>query len=236
MDLNKIKTDISKYGLSIIAFDATDYLPSFAHSIGLWEQYQHPEIILFGLPVGMMQSILNEIGERLKSGARINCHQLNDDFFENGKAIFLTVDISNVADYFGYAIKYYKEKSFDAIEMIWTDRNLKFPWEENFEVEYKFKQPLLDRNADFKFYEEKNLAVFTTKQFIDGRPILKVVHDSDGEWQFLTAEQQNEDARIVSLEEMILKDPSLNDLFDLDYGQEAERKSITEKWQRRLSS
>jgi hypothetical protein len=31
---------------------------------------------------------------------------------------------------------------------------------------------------------------------------------------------------------MILQDPSLNELFDLDYGEEAERQGLGEEWKR----
>ncbi len=236
MDNKKLIADIEKFGWTIVALDATDYLPSYAYTIGLWKNYQHHEIIVFGLPVGMLHTVLNEAGAMVKAGQKLEPTEIYDDFFENGNTCFILVDERNLKDYINYASELNDVNSFSAYEMIWTDKKLKFPWEDNFDKELKFKQPLLDRNADFKFFEEKNLAVFTTKQFIEGQPILKVVHDSDGEWQFLTGDQQIEDARIVCLEEMILKDPSLNDLFDLDYGQEAERKSITEKWERRLSS
>ncbi len=236
MDHKKLNTDIEKYGWTIIALDATDYLPSFAYTIGLWKNYQHPEIIVFGLPVGMLHTVLNEAGAIIKSGNKLEQEKLYNDFFENGNTCFIPVDERNFRDYINYATELNGASAFPAFEMIWTDKNLKFPWEENFDAELKFRQPLLDRNADFKFFEEKNLAVFTTKQFTEGKPILKVVHDADGEWQFLTGDEISmDDAAMVSLEQLVLKDFSLNDLFDLDYGQEAERKSIDNKWERRLS-
>jgi hypothetical protein len=71
MDFSKINKEINQFGLSVVALEATDYLPSYAHSIGLGAQYQHPEIIIFGLPATMMQGILNEIGAMIKGGERI---------------------------------------------------------------------------------------------------------------------------------------------------------------------
>jgi hypothetical protein len=48
-DDNRTSADIEKYGLSVIIIEATEYLPSFAYSIGLWQKFSHPEIICFGL-------------------------------------------------------------------------------------------------------------------------------------------------------------------------------------------
>lgn len=36
-EFEKINSDIDKYGFSVILIEATDYLPSFAYSIGLWK-------------------------------------------------------------------------------------------------------------------------------------------------------------------------------------------------------
>lgn len=100
---------------------------------------------------------------------------------------------------------------------------------------FKYKQPLLDRNTDFKFREEKNLGVFTNKQWMeDGHPVLHVVHDEYGDWQFLINDPALiEDGRIVSLNQMVIRDKTLNEIFNLDYGEEAERDFIGGKWIRK---
>ena len=229
MDFSKINKEISQYGLSVIALEATDYLPSYAHSIGLAAQYQHPEIIIFGLPATMMQGILNEIGAMIKNGERIETGKNYDQFFENGLATFVAVDERNLGDYFGYAIDFYQGTTFTALQLIWTDRNYKFPWDEGFEVEFTFKQALLHLNADFKFLEEKELIVRSSKN--KNQPIIKVTHDADAQWSFYTDAAES-DLIESTLGDMVLQDPSLNSLFDLDYGQVAERKTIEDKWTR----
>jgi hypothetical protein len=116
---------------------------------------------------------------------------------------------------------------------VWTDRFDHFPWDADFEEEFIFKQPLLDRNVDFKFREEKNLAIFTTRQWLElSKPILRVIHEIDGDWQFLTGDQMAEDIKIVALEQLILCDKTLNEVFNLGYGEAAERDAIGGQWTR----
>ena len=88
---------------------------------------------------------------------------------------------------------------------VWADRNDKFPWEEGFEEVFRYKQPLLDRNAEFKFREPANLCVFTSRQHLEeNKPILYVVQDHDGDWQFVTGDLVTpEDRRVVVLEQMV---------------------------------
>lgn len=174
---NKILKDIQTYGWAVMLIEATNYLPSFAYTVGL--------------------------------------------------------DPRNIKDYFGYAIWYNETTDFPALQLVWTDRYDRYPWDAEFEEEYRYRQPLIDRNAEFKFREEKNLAIFTTRQWIEEKkPILRVIHEEDGDWQFLTGDQMPEDIKIVALEQMTLRDTTLNDLFNLDYGESADRNFVGDKWMR----
>lgn len=229
------KSDIETFGLSVIIIEATDYLPSFAYSIGLWQKFNHPEIICFGLRTQTLHTIINDVADLIKNGQVIQAGKTYDNIFENSKTEFLNVDKRNLGDYFGTAIDFYNSKDFQALQLVWTDRNDKFPWEKGFEEDFIYKQPLLDRNADFKFREPKNLGIFTTRQWLElDKPILRVVHDTDGDWQFLTGDQLPEDVKLVALEQMVIKDRTLNEVFDLDYGEEAEREFVGGEWIRNI--
>jgi hypothetical protein len=231
---NKLSADIEKFGWTVMLLEATGYLPSFAYTVGLWKNYNQPEIISFGLTTKTLHLILNDAGEIAKSSQTIEIGRAYDNFFENSDTEFVKVDSRNIEDYFGQAINFYNTKYFPAIQLVWTDRNNKFPWDKDYEEEFEYRQPLLDRNADFKFREAKNLGVFTTRQWLElGKPILRVIHDNDGDWQFLTGDQMPEDAKLVALEQMIIKDKTLNDLFNLDYGEQAEREFIGGQWSRK---
>jgi hypothetical protein len=232
-DEERTNSNIEKYGLSVVAIERTDYLPSFAYSIGLWKKFGHPELISFGLTTQTLHEIINLAAEIVKSGQKLETGKVYTDFFETGKSEFISVDKRNIRDYFGYAIDFYNTNDFPALQLVWTDRNDKFPWDNGFEEEFIYKQPLLDRNADFKFREPKNVAAFTTRQWLELRkPILTVVHENDGDWQFLTGDQMLEDIKIVALEQLVLRDKTLNEVFDLDYGEAANRDSIGGQWTR----
>jgi len=232
-DDEKTRSDIDKYGLTVIILKATDYLPSFAYSIGLWEKYQHPEIISFGLTTKTLHAIVNNAARIVKGGREIKTNTTYSEIFQGANAEFVKVDKRSIHDYFGTAIDFYNSYKFPALQLIWTDRNNKFPWEQDFEEEFTYRQPLLDRNANFKFREAKNTAAFTTRQWLEEKkPILHVVHDHEGDWQFLTGDQEEEDIKIVALDRLTLRDDSLNEVFNLGYGEEAIRDTVGGKWRR----
>ena len=225
------RANIDKYGLQVIMVSGSGYSPSFAYSIGLFKTYNHPEIIVFGLPDKLGHEIINDVAELIRNGETIGTYTNYDNIFKNSRAEFLPVDDRNINDYFGAALNYYDKTKFPAVQLVWTDRNNKFPWEDNFEEKFLHDQPLLDRNADFKFREAKNLAVVTTRQWLElGKPVLRVVHDIDGDWQFLTGDQMPEDIRLVALEQMVIRDRTLNEVFDLNYGYSMDRDFIGGEW------
>jgi hypothetical protein len=233
IDDAKLIEDIKKFGWVVMSIKSTTYLPSFSYTVGLWKHFNHPELIAFGMTLPTLQAILNVGGEVARSGERLETGREYNIFFENGNAQLLAVDPGNLKDYFGYAIWYNGTGEFPALQLVWTDENHKYPWESNFNYDFIYRQPLLDRNVDFKFREERNLGIFTTRQWLEeDKPVVHVVHDDDGDWQFLTGDQMLEDVKIVALEEMVTRDPTLNDVFNLDYNEQAKRRFIGDEWVR----
>ena len=132
----------------------------------------------------------------------------------------------------GYASWYNDYQDYPVLQIIWPDKNSRFPWNNEFNKNFKFEQPLLDRNTDFKFLEEHDLGVFTTEDVLDGAPILYVYHDQDGDWQFHSEKEPNKENGItVSLESLVKKDPTLNNIYYLNYGESAVRDSIQDEWE-----
>lgn len=85
----------------------------------------------------------------------------------------------------------------------------------------------------FKFLEEKEAIVFTDYRFPSHDSLItRVVHDEEGDWYFQTRDSRPGDMREYALKEMIIADPSLNEVFFLDYGEQMIRSSKEETWTR----
>ncbi|MBC8868871.1 MAG: hypothetical protein H8E44_05610 [Planctomycetes bacterium] len=87
---------------------------------------------------------------------------------------------------------------------------------------------------DWPFEDVPNLAVITLTRITDGsNPILYVVHDEDGDWQFLDGgDVSEEDAEMASLKRVVELDPTIKELADLPSGWCAEREAVGKTWQR----
>ena len=225
--------NIETYGCHLASIAPDNYLPGFVYSIGLFKKFNHPEIICFGLKQDVMADIINGVCDEIKKGLSMQAYKRYPDFIQDFDVQFIPVVKEFYQDYLGYGGWFYDMSfDFDALQMVWTDKQNKFPWEDGFNPDWKFKQPLLDRDADFKFYEEKNLGVYTTKEALEGAPILYVYHNEDGDWQFHTSSDPNvDDGILVCLHDIVKRDSSINELHRLQYGWMAWRKSPADEWQ-----
>jgi hypothetical protein len=84
------------------------------------------------------------------------------------------------------------------------------------------------------FADAPNTASITTRQVLEGAPILLVTHDADdGGWQFLCGTTDDPaDARIVGLGQMYKRDATLGELADLPEGGRASRPAAGQPWHR----
>lgn len=229
----RIIRDIEFCKLHVAYVESDGYCPGFGYSIGLFKSFNHPELIIIGLDPDSTGIIINSAKKNIEDGV-IYLTGVNYPGFLMEKPVrFVEVQLEHYADYLGYA-GWYNDQSFDfpTLQIVWPDNSGIFPWEPGFNEKFKFRQPLLDRNTDFKFLEERNLGVFTTDNVLNGAPVLYVYHNEDGDWQFHSeAKPDSEHARIVCLEELVRMDNSLNGIYYLNYGESAFRKSKIDSWE-----
>lgn len=68
--------------------------------------------------------------------------------------------------------------------------------------------------------------------FSDQRPVLLVIRDPDGDWQFLCGNsEENEDCHLVGIGHLLDRDPSLGQMAELMVSSGAERKDISASWE-----
>lgn len=227
-----VQDTIDEAGCQVMQILGDNYMPEFAYTIGLFQQFNHPEIICFGLSLDVMHTLLNNAKDRIEDGEVLEAGKSYTGFLEGDVQVhFLEVDKTFYKDYVGYGRWFYENDDFPLLQMVWPDKKGNFPWDKKFDKNIEFSQPLLDRDTDFFFYESKNLGVFATKQVLEGEPIRYVIHDDEGDWFFLeNDEAENDDIQIVALEQITKLDPSINSIYYLQYGWEARRAEIGDEW------
>lgn len=82
--------------------------------------------------------------------------------------------------------------------------------------------------------ESPNKSVLTTSHVLcNGSPVTYVVYDEDGDWQLFGDDEfdEDEDAYLISVDEILEMEPTLRKLPDLEPGQAAIRNSESKFWE-----
>ncbi|WP_396127172.1 DUF4262 domain-containing protein [Edaphobacter bradus] len=121
--------------------------PGFAYSFGLYERYQHPEIIIFGLPPDIMHRLINDIGKRVSGGMRYGDGDQSHDLLEDYSCVFRRVNPLRYRETLTWTMWFYESSDFPALQLFWPDKAHRFPWDPGCSEIFRKSQPDMSRSS-----------------------------------------------------------------------------------------
>ncbi len=236
----RIESDIAKYGWHAVLVAGDDDGPPFAYTIGFTSTFGHPEVLVYGLNADLkfMHGTLGVIAKAIEGGARFRAGREYGDIVGDYRCKLVAIPKSAYGEYLGTALRHFGNDRFEALQCVWPDHEQRYPWDRDAHPQLLARQPVLaeKKGVTWSFGDvEKYHWVITTKQVASGKkPVREVWHDADdGAWQLLcgTTEDEN-DAIVVSIGNLVDRDPTLRALGDLPRGWRAVRDSAKGKWRR----
>ena len=119
-----------------------DRAPEYAYSVGLAKSFGHPELVVVGLDDETMQELINDIGDAIESGRSFKDGDVSPDFLEGYDVTFRGVPSHLHAAQFAWAERYYAEGDFTVLQVVYPDRNRRWPWDAGVDPGLKREQPL----------------------------------------------------------------------------------------------
>jgi hypothetical protein len=102
--------------------------PAFAYTIGLYERFGHPEIILFGLAPNSMHGILNHCGAMIQRGQRFEVGSSVSGVLDGYEVRFRPVAApASYMQYLAYGCRHYGDRVFPVLQLVWPDKEHRFP-------------------------------------------------------------------------------------------------------------
>src|SRR5260370_11669712 len=142
-DMKLVET-LEQWGWYVIKVAAADSEPAFAYSLGLYENFLHPELILFGLDLNVMHRLINDAAKRIRKGHKYAEGQSYDDLLAGYDCEFRKVDANHHKGLVNYAIWYYMSSPFPVLQLVWPDPAGLFPWEQGFDERFRKRQPTFE--------------------------------------------------------------------------------------------
>jgi hypothetical protein len=240
--------NVERVGWHIVNIRDEEDSPGWAFTIGLYENFQHPEVVVFGLKDSRV-SVLNWIGENVRDGKPFTAGAKHDWVLEGYDCWSREVQGKWFRDILGWAIWFYGGVEFPSVQCIWPARDGSYPWEES--AAFFAPQPLLYEDEVvsarmFHYVEDAELAkvawpfpsdphqrVFVSRCVVeDGAPILQVFHEEDGDWHFIgpVADPDADGCQLSCFHCVLERDPTIRLVAKLRPGWIALRDSVSHEW------
>jgi len=137
-----ILADVKKYGWHVVHVAGGESKLAWSFSIGLFQTLGHPEFFIVGLASSTRQTLINDLGARIKAGARFTHGTRAAGVVLNYDVALVEVPELAYADHFGYALWFYHGQEFPVLQVVWPDSTGLFPWASGFDPSLKAIQPV----------------------------------------------------------------------------------------------
>jgi hypothetical protein len=139
-----VAATVSEHGWAISGRHGDEVAPPWAYSVGMWLTSQAPELVLCGLPVDNAASIINAIGARIADGADFGPDDVLEDVCPAPLA-FRPVEASwrSPDGLLAISDAFYGMVRPPYLQVVWSDKEGRFPWDLGFQAAFDRMQPLL---------------------------------------------------------------------------------------------
>ena len=146
----QVISDVKEFGWHAVGVNEEAEIPPFVYSIGLFLNFGQPELVVVGLPHKIAHGLISNVVESFKAGESVNTGIPYSEIASGFDVIFQEVAQANYRDYFGYALWFYRSllpDSFPVLQLIWPDRNGRFPSDPGFPEALRKLQVVLHEGA-----------------------------------------------------------------------------------------
>jgi hypothetical protein len=139
----KVLSDVAEEGVHVVHVPAPADGAAFSATIGLWYQFEQPEVIVFGLPEEVAEDLLNAVTDAIDEGKRFKHGENHSDLLVGYPVRFLDVPADKVANYMDTAKWAYAGAEFPVMQLVWPDKQHRWPWQEGVRQLFREGQPII---------------------------------------------------------------------------------------------
>lgn len=141
--MNWVAGQVGEHGWAVPGAVGGEDLPPWAYSVGAWLTCQSAELVMCGAPMENMRGIIDSIASRIADGARVEPGDTLTGVCP-AQLTFRPVDLSwRKTGLFEVSDEFYGFVRPPYLQVVWADRQGRFPWQPLFHPEYRDHQPFL---------------------------------------------------------------------------------------------
>jgi hypothetical protein len=141
--LSVVQEHIDQYGWHVVHVLGDETGPQFSYSVGLYETFDHPEVIFIGLKHDLSHILINNIGETIREGGNYTHDNFYADILDGFECKMIEVNERHFDEYVGVAQDHYKS-TFPLLQCIYPTVKGIYPWQDEWPTDLRTLQPILD--------------------------------------------------------------------------------------------
>lgn len=120
---------VGEHGWSVLQIPEDQDGPGWAFTIGLWHTHGCPELAIFGLDIDTMKDCLNVLGRQAADGwpPDVEREEERGHVIDGDPVMFRVIDPRWYKAFFGTAIAFYRRPPLPFTQVLWGDREGRFP-------------------------------------------------------------------------------------------------------------
>lgn len=143
----RVRADIVQHGFHLALFPAAGSAPGWAHSIGLWQRFAHPELVVFGPELELPAQLLRRLCLEVRAGRHYQGGESPAGILQGRAPTLQQVAARWLPVFMGNAAWHYRSEEFPVLQAFWPDPGGAFPWQAHADPEWREAQPLLYESA-----------------------------------------------------------------------------------------
>ncbi len=139
--------DVAENGLHVVHVPATDELPEYSYSVGMWHSFEQPEVVVFGLPKEVADELLNALADDAAEGKTFLAGSKHDGVLVGYPARFLGVPPEQAAVHLPLVAWAYAGDAAPTVQLVWPDKQGRWPWDPDGRQGFAAQQPVIGTRA-----------------------------------------------------------------------------------------
>lgn len=141
----KLLDDVEADGLHVVHVPATGALPARSHSVGMWENFEQPEVVVVGLPPEVAGELIELVADEADEGHRFLDGTRHEGLLQDYPVRFVAVPKGRYGECLAAACWAYEGDDFAAVQLVWPDKQGRWPWDLEARQGFAETQPVLGR-------------------------------------------------------------------------------------------
>jgi Domain of unknown function (DUF4262) len=142
----QLLADIAESGVHIAHVEDDDG-DSYSYTVGLWASFEQPEVIVFGMPEDVARDLLDTVADEAAEDRKFRAGEKHDGLLIGYPARFFDVPAEPRTRLLPHAAWAYEDAEFPCVQLVWPDKQGRWPWEPGVRDGFAAAQPVLGRPA-----------------------------------------------------------------------------------------